>query len=134
MRRKSRSATKACPFKPGDRIRAVAMFEHHDYEGGRNYTVRDIDPNDSTLRALDENGKRGSWIRWDDCRSVSEIGWDWLKGRLPAESLELLSAFNGLERLKLRQDVTFALVSEIPSLKQRILGLTETLETTPKQP
>jgi hypothetical protein len=107
------------------------MLEHRGYEDSRTYIVSEIDPGDSTLRARDENGSLGGWIHWGDCRPVSEIGWDWLKGQLPAETLELLTAFNGLERLTLRKDVTTTLVAGMPSLKQRILGCIENLETTP---
>jgi hypothetical protein len=110
------------------------MFDHHDYDEGGSYVVSDIDPMDCTLRARDDNGKIRSWIRWADCRLVTEIGWNWLKGQLPADALELLSAFNGLERLKLREDVTTALVAEIPTLKQRILECIEDLETNKNHP
>ena len=52
-----------CPFKPGDRIRPIAMFEHHDYRRGESYEVVRIDSNDSTLNARDEHGRIGAWIR-----------------------------------------------------------------------
>jgi hypothetical protein len=134
MRRRTRIPALPCPFQTGDRIRPVAMFEHHNYEEGRSYSVSEIDPGDCTLRARDENDSLGGWIRWCDCRAASEIGWEWLKGQLPAETLELLTAFNGLERLTLRKDVTTKLVAGMPSLKQRILGCIENLETTPEHP
>lgn len=134
MRKRPRKTPKPCPFRPGDRIRPTAMFEHHDYEEGQTYVVVDIDTGDFTLRARDEHGKTGSWIRWADCRLVNDIGWQWLKGQLPAEALELLSAFNGLDRLRLRQEITTRLVTDMPSLKQRILGCIEDFETTTKYP
>lgn len=130
---KRRRSDTPCPFKPGDRIQPVAMFEHHDYRQGETYTVAEIDAGDSTLRARNSSGVIGSWIRWKDCRAVNGIGWEWLKGQLPAETLELLSAFEGLDRLRLRQDVSAALVTGIPSLRERILGCAEKLEILPDE-
>lgn len=130
---KRRNNNNRCPFKPGDRIQPVSMFEHHDYRQGESYTVAEIDTRDSTLRARGSSGALGSWIRWKDCRAVDGIGWDWLKGQLPAETLELLSAFDGLDRLRLRQDVSATLVTGIPSLKERILGCAEKLEILPDE-
>lgn len=127
-RRRSGSAT--CPFKVGERIRPIAKFDCHDYRRGESYEVTEIDPRDSTLRARDANGQTGSWIRWNDCEKADEIGWDWLKGELSAEALELLSAFDGLSRLRLRPDLRVALVASVPDLKGRILDTCTALETT----
>ena len=134
MRHHRRHRNAACPFKPGDRIRPTAMFAHHDYQRGETYEVVDIDRNDSTLRARDVAGNTRSWIRWQDCEPAEEIGWDWLKGQLSAEALELLSAFDGLQSLKLRPDLRAALVKQVPALKERVLDACEALETPqPKQ-
>jgi hypothetical protein len=121
MRRNRLQSTPICTFMRGDRIEPIAMFEHHDYVKGETYTVSDIDRGDLTLRARDASGAVKSWIRWQDCRKPDAIGWEWLKGRLSADALELLSAFQGLERLRLRQDVRLALITGVPSLKERIL-------------
>ena len=134
MRQGLRKPVKICPFQVGTRIRPNGMFEHHDYEEGRTYLVADIDHIGFTLRARDETGKVGSPIRWADCAIIKDIGWHWLKDQLPPDALALLSAFDGLERLKLRDDVTTALVSEVPSLKQVILGCTAKLEANPPLP
>ena len=117
-----------CQFKTGDRIRAIAMFEHHDYRRDESYEVVHIDTNDQTLQARDENGQVGHWIRWRDCEGADDLGWEWLKGQLPAEALELLSAFDGLGSLKLRADLRVALIQEIPSLKARVLDVCATLD------
>jgi hypothetical protein len=105
------------------------MFENHDYGSDQVYFVAEIDPRDSTLRARDARGALGSWIRWQDCRADETIGWNWLKGRLPAEDLELLSAFNGLERLSLRPEIAAALISDIPTLRKNILDSIEKIES-----
>jgi len=129
--RKSRRPrnTAPCQFKTGDRIRPIAMFENHDYRRGESYEVVDIDPNDQTLRARDEHGNTGRWIRWCDCEAFADIGWEWLKGQLSAEALELLAAFDGLQTLKLRPDLRIALMSGIPSLKSRVLEACVSLES-----
>jgi len=129
MRPPRRNNNTPCPFKPGDRIRPIAMFDRHDYQRGETYEVVEIDCGDSTLRARDAGGGVRSWIRWQDCEAAGEIGWDWLKGQLPAEALELLSAFDGLQSLKLRQDVRIALINQVPALKERLLDACEALET-----
>lgn len=119
----------ACPFRPGDSIQAISMFNCHDYERGKTYTVVRIDSNDSTLSAKDSTGKVHGWIRWEDCQLAHHIGWDWLKTKLSSEALELLLAFDGLQRLRLRHDVALALIQGIPSLKERVIGCTAKLES-----
>jgi len=118
-----------CPFRPGDSIQAISMFDCHDYVRGKTYTVVRIDPNDSTLNAKDSTGKVHGWIRWQDCQLSHHIGWDWLKTKLSSEALELLLAFDGLQRLRLRDDVALALIQGIPSLKDRVIGCTAKLES-----
>lgn len=105
------------------------MFEHHDYRHGESYEVVQIDPNDATLQARDEHGQTGRWIRWRDCEATADIGWEWLKGQLAAETLELLAAFDGLQTLKLRPDIRIALIQQVPSLKERVLAACESMDT-----
>jgi hypothetical protein len=108
-------------FKVGDKIRAVAAFGHHSYEPGRCYTVTSVDSNDKTLKARDVMGQEGNWIKWRDCKKANDIAWDWLKSVLPAEALDLLAAFDGLEHLTLREDLRNRLVLQIPGLHDKIL-------------
>ena len=129
-RRRSSLNSLPCPFKVGDRIRPFAMFECHDYRPGESYEVVEIDPNDGTLRARDVHGEVGPWIRWRDCEKCEDIGWQWLKGQLSAEALELLSAFDGLSNLRLRPEMRHALVSAMPDLKTRIIDACVALEST----
>ena len=92
------------------------------YEPGKVYTVHQVDPDDSTLTATDMNGKDGQWISWNHCVEAGpEISWDWLKGQLPGEVLELLTAFEGLEQLRLKNEIRDHILHQLPNLKQRIL-------------
>ena len=129
MRPNSINSNAPCPFKVSDRIRSTAMFENHGYRRGESYEIVKIDSNDSTLKARDENGQIGGWIRWSDCEISNSIGWEWLKGQLPTETLELLSAFDGLHALMLRPDIRIALIHQTPALKDRILDACEELES-----
>lgn len=132
--RRNRKVPKSCPFQIGTRIRICSIFEHLDYQQGRTYFVVDIDDDDYTLRAQDELGKVGSWIRWADCIPLEGIGWDWLKDRLSPEARSLMSAFDGLDRLQLRDDVSLALLDEIPSLKEGILSIVSKTKAIPSEP
>lgn len=117
-----------CPFPKGTRIRATANFGRHNYQPNETYTVARIDPNDQTLIAKDSSGEEGNWIRWADCSRHEDIGWDWLKTKLPAEALDLLSAFSGLEGLTLREEIRSHLILKIPDLKNRIFEALEAQE------
>lgn len=92
------------------------------YTPSKIYTIVRVDPSDNTLIAMDSNGQEGSWIKWDHCVIAGpDIGWDWLKGQLPGEILEFLSAFHGLENLRLKPEVRDFILLQIPNLKERIL-------------
>lgn len=129
MRANRRNPNTSCPFKMGDRIRSTAMYENHGYRRGESYEIVKIDSNDSTLKARDEDGRIGEWIRWADCEISNSIGWEWLKGQLPAEALEILSAFDGLHTLTLRPDIRIALIDQTPELRDRILDACEALKS-----
>ncbi len=126
--RNGNNANNPPPFAVGMKIRPIAHFGRHSYQQGKTYTVVSVDTNDSTLRASDGTGDEGNWIRWSDCQLAEEIGWDWLKQMLPAEALDLLSNFDGLENLRLNEDVRTQLLLGIPDLKNRILEVREKME------
>ncbi len=126
--RTRQNRTPDCPFPVGTRIRAVGHFNRHSYTASAVYTVSTIDTNDQTLQATDPSGEEGNWIRWDDCVKVDDIGWDWLKTKLPADVLDLLSAFDGLHQLRLRNDIRDHLVLQIPELKDKLLTAVEEIE------
>jgi hypothetical protein len=109
-------------FNIGDKIRAIGGFGHHGYEPGRHYTVISVDSSDQTVKAKSNNGSEGGWIKWCDCKKANDIGWDWLKTVLPAEALDLLAAFDGVENLSLREDLRNRLIMQIPGLHDKILG------------
>lgn len=127
-RRNRSHSSQSCPFHVGERIRPIAMFEAHDYRRGEIYQVVNIDENDSTLQARDRAGQMMRWIRWVDCEKVDEIGWEWLKGQLSADALELLAAFDGLDTLTLRPEIRAALIQQVPGLKDKVLDACVALE------
>jgi hypothetical protein len=116
-----RRPSEIAPFKDGDKIIAIGGFRHHCYEPSRPYTVICVDSSDQTLKAKSSTGSAGGWIKWCDCRKANDIGWDWLKTVLPAEALDLLAAFDGVENLSLREDLRNRLVIQIPGLHDKIL-------------
>jgi hypothetical protein len=129
IRRNNRQSSHSCPFRVSERIRPIAMFDCHDYRRGESYEVVNIDTNDSTLQARDEHGQLGRWIRWRDCEKFDDIGWEWLKGQLSADALEILSAFEGLNNLTLRPELRVALIQQVPGLKDKVLDACVAFET-----
>jgi hypothetical protein len=106
--------------QPKQRIRITRSGR--GYETGKVYTIVRVDNSDHTLVAVDSEGKEGSWIKWDHCvLGGGEINWSWLKGQLSADALELLSAFEGLESLRLRDEIRDHILLQLPGLKDRIL-------------
>ncbi|NBV85212.1 MAG: hypothetical protein EBS01_02855 [Verrucomicrobia bacterium] len=99
------------------------------YELNKVYRVVRVDNNDDTLIGVDSEGKEGSWIKFDSCISAGpNVSWEWLKGQLPGEVLELLSAFEGLEGLRLKNEVRDHILMQLPNLKERILSAQITME------
>jgi hypothetical protein len=68
MSPRRRTAT-ACPFKVGDRIRAVAIFEQHRYKPGEIHVVTQIDPND-----ISDGDTRNPESAHKKIRSIRGIG------------------------------------------------------------
>ncbi len=94
----------------------------HGYQAGRVYTIAKVDSSDNTLTATDPEGSEGGWVHWSSCEfNFSAICWDWLKGQLSGEALELLNAFEGLKQLSLKSEVRDQILSSLPNLKERIL-------------
>lgn len=99
------------------------------YERGKTYVIVRVDHSDNTLIAADANGKEGAWIPWRHCEPCAhDINWNWLKAHLPGEALELLSAFEGLENLRLMDDIRDQILMQLPNLKDRILSAQVQLE------
>jgi len=92
------------------------------YERGKTYVIVRVDTNDNTLVAADSEGKEGTWIQWRHCElCTDDITWSWLKNHLPSEALELLSAFEGLDGLRLNDTIRDRILMQLPNLKERIL-------------
>jgi len=109
------------PAPIGTRIQVISNNHHHHYRTGGIYRVHQVD-NDGTFKAIDDLGIEGDYLRWEECRAVG-IGWDWIREHLDSRSLDLLSAFDGLENLRLRDDVEIKVITCIPNLADTILNL-----------
>ncbi len=123
--RRASASPQSSPFRVGARIRAMGNYQHHSYSPGQTYVVCEVDADDSTLKARDSAGESLNWIKWDDCALAADIGWEWLKAHLPSDALDLLGAFEGVEHLRLKEDIRNHLVKEIPDLRERILTVIE---------
>jgi len=113
------------PAPIGTRIQVISK-NHHHYRIGGIYRVHQVD-GDGTLKAIDDFGIEGDFLRWRDCRPVG-IGWEWIREHLDARSLDLLSAFDGLEHLRLRDEVETKVITSIPNLAEAILNLLPAVE------
>lgn len=109
------------PVPIGTRIQVISNKSGHHYRIGGIYQVSHID-GDGTFMATDDQGIQGDYLRWDQCRSVG-IGWDWLREHLDSRSLDLLSAFDGLSNLRLREGVEIKIITSIPNLAESLLNL-----------
>lgn len=109
------------PAPIGTRIQVISNDSRHHYRIGGIYRVHQVD-GDGTFKAIDDLGIEGDYLRWEQCRSVG-IGWEWIREHLDSRSLDLLTAFDGLENLGLRDDVETKVITSIPNLADTILNL-----------
>lgn len=114
--------------KAGQRFQVQGSSRPHNYKPGTTYRVSRVDPNDQTLIGIGPDGEEGTWINWADVKLVNDISWEWLQQNLPAEAVDLLSAFDGLSLLSLSEDVRNHIVLQTPDLRQRILDAQVDLE------
>ena len=105
----------------GRKIRIVGNSNEHNYIIGGVYIVSHIDDSDGTLKADDDKGVTGNWIRWKDVTAVGTVGWDFIKGVLPSDVIEFLSAFDSIGNLELSSDVKDGILLSLPDLHERIL-------------
>ena len=109
------------PVPVGSRIRVVSNSNSHDYTVGKTYVVSTVD-DDGTFKAKDPaTGSEGNWLRWRDCEPGGGIGWDFCKKVLPAEMVAFLSAFEGVDQLRLSDEVKDKILTGMPDLYERIL-------------
>lgn len=113
----------------GDRFRVRGNANSHNYQPGVLYRVVRVDTSDQTLVAVNPAGQEGNWIKWSDVTYAAEIGWEWLQKALPTEAVELLSAFDGMDSMTLREDVRTHILLRVPDLKEKILEAQVALET-----
>ena len=104
------------PSSIGTRIQVLANQSGHHYSIGGIYRVSQIDP-DGTFKAVDEFGIEGDFLKWKECQPVA-LGWDWLRKHLDPRSLDLLSAFDGLQNLQLRENVESKIILSMPNLAE----------------
>ena len=114
------------PAPIGTRIQVVANNNNHHYSIGSVHRVHQVD-SDGGLKAIDELGIEGDFLSWKDCEPVG-LGWEWIREHLDAHSLDLLSAFDGLQNLRLRESVETTLIMSIPNLADTILRLIPEVE------
>jgi hypothetical protein len=100
------------------RIQVIFNSNQHHYRIGGIYRVHKID-SDGTFKAIDDQGIEGDALYWCDC-DVIGLGWEWLSTQLDADSLDLLSAFDGLQNLRMRPGVELRIVRNIPNLADAI--------------
>jgi hypothetical protein len=109
------------PVPVGTPVFVTSNSNDHSYAIGRVYRVHKVDT-DGSFIAVDSFGHEGDWLKWVDCE-VLGTGWDWLRGHLDARSLDLLSAFDGVESLRLRMDVETHVITSLPHLADVILNI-----------
>ena len=116
------------PAPIGTRIQIIANHNQHNYRIGSVQRVHQVD-SDGTLKAIDNLGIEGDFLSWKDCVPVG-LGWEWIREHLDAHSLDLLSAFDGLQNLRLRESVETKLIMSIPNLAETILRLIPEVEAS----
>ena len=114
------------PAPIGTRIQIISNNNRHNYRVGSIYRVHEVET-DGTLKAIDDQGIEGDNLQWIDCIPVG-IGWEWIREHLDARSLDLLSAFDGLQNLRIRQDVESKVITCIPNLADTILAILPEVE------
>ncbi len=58
------------------------------------------------------------WIPWDNVVSRSEFGWDWVRRALPADVVRFLECFDGLDEIRLDEEIKNILIWEIENRGQ----------------
>jgi hypothetical protein len=110
----------------GTRIRIIGNRSPHDYRIGGIYRIHK-QGDFGCFQAIDEKGNVGQLAQWKDCERAC-IGWEWLRTQLDARSVELLSAFVGVEHLTLKPEIENQLVLSTPLLEEAILRVLPTIE------
>lgn len=62
--------------------------------------------------------EEGFWVPWDNVVLRSEFGWNWVRRALPAEVVQFLECFDGLDAIRLDEEIKNLLVWEIENSGQ----------------
>lgn len=111
------------PAPVGTRIRVISNRGNHSYEVGRVYQVVH-DDHDGTLKAADERGSVGNWLRWEECEPAEPSTWARIAADLPEELLRFLCCFDGIAEISLKEQVIDAVLAKVPDLHERIVQVT----------
>ncbi len=104
----------------GSKVWVIGNCNGHGYTVGRVYVVAEVDE-DGTFRARDpDNGLMGNWMRWQDVDIRPPVGWAFCKTVLPAEVVQFLEAFDGIESIILRENVKQRLLHKLPDLYRSV--------------
>ena len=104
----------------GQRVKVVAEGGHA-YRVGSEYKVAQVDDADQTARLIDSRGRARDWIGWQLLAPSASIGWDFIKCHINAETVDFLSAFDGVENLALREEISQRVLLKVPALHDAIL-------------
>ena len=115
------------PAPVGTRITIVSNEHGHSYVVGRTYTVSHVD-NDGTLKATDDTGRTGNWLRWSECRRAGTSDWTKIAAGLPESLVRFLACFDGIGEIRLGAKTADAVLAAIPDLHERVVAAAMTLE------
>ncbi|MBU1221252.1 hypothetical protein KKF34_12055 [Myxococcota bacterium] len=111
------------PQEEGTIIYPVRNSNGHSYIIGKAYIIAYVDE-DGTFKCKDPvTGQEGNWIKWEDVSLSAPMGWLWLKERLPPDAVSLLTLFDGVENLILKEEVKDIIIRDLPDLNHRLLTI-----------
>ena len=114
------------PLPIGTYVQVTDNLRCHNYQVGGIYQVKRVD-SDGTFIAADAHGVEGDFLHWDDCKPI-RIDWEWLRKHLDDRSHDLLTAFDGLHTLRLKEECSNSIILATLNLADRILHLLPTME------
>jgi len=118
------------PQEIGQIIYPVRNSNGHNYLIGKGYIVIYVD-SDGTFKGKDPvSGVEGNWMKWEDVSLTPPLGWIWLKSQLPKNIVNILSLFNGVEELILKEEHKDLLLQQLPDLMDRLEQAGRQLEKT----
>lgn len=113
--------------KKGECVVVARNSVGHSFTVGDRLVVNQVDANDDTLRGtpLGTTTMSPAWLPWRDAEPV-QFGWEYARERLPAETVTMLEACEGVEHLALNSLVKAAIVDSLPDWKNRLLRVLTT--------